>query len=60
MKQPSRIGLQVETASARLFALKYWKSGEELLIGIDGFPLGWGRRVQGRVKNFYPRGLRWL
>ncbi len=24
------------------------------------FPLGWGKRVQGIVKNHYPRGLQWL
>lgn len=24
------------------------------------FPLGWGRRRQGMVKNYYPRGLRWV
>jgi NOL1/NOP2/fmu family ribosome biogenesis protein len=26
----------------------------------DPFPLGWGKRVQGIVKNHYPRGLQWL
>ena len=24
------------------------------------FPLGWSKRSQGVLKNFYPRGLRWL
>ncbi len=24
------------------------------------FPLGWGKRVRGVVKNEYPKGLRWL
>lgn len=24
-----------------------------------GFPLGWGKHVQGVVKNHYPRGLQW-
>lgn len=24
------------------------------------FPLGWGKHVQGVVKNHYPRGLQWL
>jgi NOL1/NOP2/fmu family ribosome biogenesis protein len=28
------------------------------LVMIDDWPLGWGRRVGGRVKNFYPKGLR--
>ena len=30
-----------------------------ILITVDGFPLGWGKRVQGTLKNAYPRGLRW-
>jgi len=29
-----------------------------LLVTVDGFPLGWGKRVQGTVKNHYPRYLR--
>ncbi len=29
-----------------------------LLVAVDGFVLGWGKRVNGRVKNHYPRGLR--
>jgi len=37
-------------------------SGEDgwLLLAVDGFPLGWGKSVHGQVKNFYPRGLRWV
>jgi len=27
-----------------------------VLITTDGYPLGWGKRVQGVVKNHYPRG----
>jgi NOL1/NOP2/sun family putative RNA methylase len=27
-----------------------------LVVTVDGFPLGWGKRVQGVVKNHYPRG----
>ena len=30
------------------------------MVMVDGFPLGWGRCVQGRLKNHYPRGLRWV
>ena len=26
------------------------------LVTVDGWPLGWGKRVQGVVKNHYPRG----
>lgn len=34
--------------------------GEDGWVGIcvDGFPLGWGKRVQGVIKNAYPAGLR--
>lgn len=28
------------------------------LVAVDGFPLGWGKRVNGILKNAYPRGLR--
>jgi NOL1/NOP2/fmu family ribosome biogenesis protein len=31
-----------------------------VLVAVDGYPLGWGKRVQGRIKNAYPRGLRWI
>jgi NOL1/NOP2/sun family putative RNA methylase len=38
------------------------QSGEDgwVLICVDGFPLGWGKRHRNVVKNHYPRGLRWL
>lgn len=29
-----------------------------LLITVAGFPIAWGRRVQGVIKNAYPKGLR--
>jgi NOL1/NOP2/fmu family ribosome biogenesis protein len=29
-----------------------------VLLTVDGFPLGWGKRSQGVIKNFYPKGLR--
>jgi NOL1/NOP2/sun family putative RNA methylase len=29
-----------------------------VLVAVDGFPLGWGRRVAGVVKSRYPKGLR--
>jgi NOL1/NOP2/sun family putative RNA methylase len=31
-----------------------------VLLAVDGFPLGWGKSVRGQIKNFYPRGLRWV
>jgi NOL1/NOP2/sun family putative RNA methylase len=30
-----------------------------VLVTTDGFPLGWGKSVGGRLKNLYPKGLRW-
>lgn len=27
-----------------------------LVLTVDGYPLGWGKRVQGNVKNHFPRG----
>jgi NOL1/NOP2/fmu family ribosome biogenesis protein len=42
-------------------------AGEEgwVLVSVQpegeksAFPVGWGKRVGGIIKNFYPRGLRW-
>jgi len=31
-----------------------------ILVTLDGFPIGWGKRVQNIVKNYYPHGLRVL
>jgi NOL1/NOP2/sun family putative RNA methylase len=31
-----------------------------VLITVDGFPVGWGKRVQNVIKNYYPHGLRRL
>ncbi len=28
------------------------------LVAVDGFPVGWGKRVAGRLKSRYPKGLR--
>lgn len=30
-----------------------------VIIAVNGYPLGWGKRARGNVKNHYPRGLRW-
>src|SRR5690606_36067816 len=30
-----------------------------LVVTVDGFALGWGKRVGSVIKNHYPRGLRW-
>jgi NOL1/NOP2/sun family putative RNA methylase len=29
-----------------------------VLITVDGYPIGWGKRVQNVIKNYYPHGLR--
>jgi NOL1/NOP2/sun family putative RNA methylase len=29
-----------------------------VLITVDGYPIGWGKRVQQVIKNYYPHGLR--
>lgn len=28
------------------------------VVTLDGYPLGWGKKVKGLIKNNYPRGLR--
>jgi NOL1/NOP2/sun family putative RNA methylase len=30
-----------------------------VLIAVEGFPVGWGKRVDGVIKNHYPKSLRW-
>lgn len=29
-----------------------------VIVAVDNFPLGWGKRVNNMIKNHYPRGLR--
>lgn len=29
-----------------------------VLVTVDGFPIGWGKRAQNVIKNYYPHGLR--
>lgn len=31
-----------------------------VLFGVDGYPLGWGKLADGRLKNKYLTGWRWL
>lgn len=31
-----------------------------VMVCTDGFGLGWARRRKGRLKNAYPKGLRWV
>ncbi len=30
-----------------------------VLIAVEGFPVGWGKRAGGVIKNHYPKSLRW-
>ena len=30
------------------------------LVTVAGYGLGWGKRAQGVIKNYYPKGLRWV
>jgi len=30
------------------------------LVCVDGYPLGWAKQVEGALKNYYPKGWRWL
>jgi NOL1/NOP2/sun family putative RNA methylase len=46
--------LRGETITARDFSTGW------VVVLVDGFPIGWGKSVQGEIKNAYPRGLRWF
>jgi NOL1/NOP2/sun family putative RNA methylase len=49
-----------QRVSAYLGGESFNNSGknEWVLLTLDGFPIGWGKRVQNVVKNYYPHGLR--
>lgn len=36
------------------------RDSDWVMITVDGFPLGWGKRSGNVIKNRYPRGLRWF
>jgi len=48
--------------SAYFSGESFTNSGEDgwVLVCADGYPVGWGKRVQNVIKNFYPHGLRRL
>ena len=62
----ARHELHLDTASAQVLAflrgevLDWTGADGWTLVCVDGHPLGWGRGVQGKLKNHYPRGLRWV
>jgi len=58
----------VDIASDSIDAIKYLK-GETLLtegekgwklVCIDGYPVGWGKQIQGSLKNYYRSQWRML
>ncbi len=46
--------------SAYLGGQSFPNQGDDgwVLITVDDFPIGWGKRVQNVIKNYYPHGLR--
>lgn len=53
--------LSAEEATAYLRGETLQSSGASGWLGLAtaGFPVGWGKRSGGQIKNHYPRGLRW-
>jgi NOL1/NOP2/fmu family ribosome biogenesis protein len=54
------LSLQLDEAKAYLRGEILQRSGLDawVMISLGSFPLGWGKRVKGAIKNFYPKGLR--
>jgi NOL1/NOP2/sun family putative RNA methylase len=54
------VGLDLEAALAYLRGGTLQQSGPNgwVLVTLQGFPLGWGKRIKGVIKNYYPKGLR--
>jgi NOL1/NOP2/sun family putative RNA methylase len=52
----------LHTALTYLRGESFLSEGDEgwTLVTLDSYPLGWGKRVKGVVKNWYPKGLRWM
>jgi NOL1/NOP2/fmu family ribosome biogenesis protein len=59
---PQVVSLDLDGALSYLHGDTLDRSGPDgwLLLTQDSFPLGWGKRVTGVIKNYYPKGLRWL
>jgi NOL1/NOP2/fmu family ribosome biogenesis protein len=57
-----RLNLELELAQSYLYGNPLPSPGGDgwVLMAIDGFSLGWGKRVNHVVKNLYPKGLRWI
>ncbi len=59
---PETVNFTADSAEIRAYL-----SGQDLpspgadgwkVVTVDGFVVGWGKRVNGRLKNHYPKGLR--
>ena len=67
MALPADAFCRVLNLPAGSFEVRAYLRGETLqspgeggwtLVAVDGFPLGWGKRVRGVVKNHYPVAIR--
>ena len=58
----NRLDLSMSEAGAYLAGHPVTAAGPAgwVLVTVDGFPLGWGKRTGATVKNHYPKGLRRL
>ena len=56
----NRLDLTIAEAGAYLAGHPVTAPGTPgwVLVTVDGFPLGWGKRTVATVKNHYPKGLR--
>jgi NOL1/NOP2/sun family putative RNA methylase len=61
-RQRIPLTLSDQRLSAYFRGESFPNSGEDgwVLVTVDSYPIGWGKRVQNVVKNFYPHGLRRL
>jgi NOL1/NOP2/sun family putative RNA methylase len=59
-RQTISLHLEDRELSAYLAGESFNNIGENewLLVTVDGYPIGWGKRVQNVIKNYYPHGLR--
>jgi NOL1/NOP2/fmu family ribosome biogenesis protein len=55
------VSLDIDGALSYLHGETLERKGPDgwVLLAQDGFPLGWGKRIKGVIKNYYPKGLRW-
>lgn len=66
--KPEQVKRCVNLPTDSPLVVKYLK-GESLeldgergwtLVTVEGYPLGWGKQVDGILKNYYPKGWRWV